>query len=140
MPTDISRPLKFGVITHLAGNPAVTAVVPVERIFALQAPATPQWPFIRYGSPITSGYEATCWDGAANRVTLHAFAQTQSGISGEDQALDIAALIVEAMKTFAPDDLAIIENEWLQTNVLRDGDEADRWHSIVEFDITAIPA
>lgn len=139
MATDITRALKFGTIIHLAGNAPLTAVVPAQRIRGLQVPAQITWPYIRYGMPITTGFYATCWSGSANRITLHAFAETTPAGAGEDVALDICALIVEAMKTFAPADLGIIENEWLSTDIVRDGDEADRWHAFSQFSITAIP-
>jgi hypothetical protein len=140
MPTDITGPLKIAVISHLEGDADLTAIVPVARMYGLAVPANPTWPYIRYGSPIASPYEATCWDGATVRVTLHAFAETKTGVAGEDQALRIAALIVERMKTFDPSNLGIIENDWINTNIMRDEPEADRWHAVVEFNITAIPA
>ncbi|MFC6487365.1 DUF3168 domain-containing protein [Nitratireductor sp. GCM10026969] len=140
MATDITRALKYSVILHLAADGALTAVVPAERIRALQVPSQIRWPFIRYGSPITTGFEATCWSGASNRVTLHAFAETSNAGAGEDIALDICALIVDRMKIFAPADLRLIENEWLSTDIVRDGDEADRWHAFSQFTITAVPA
>lgn len=140
MPTDITGPLKIAVIGHLEGYAPLTAIVPIERMYGMQVPATPVFPYIRFGYPITGAYEATCWDGATVRVTLHAFAETKTGVSGEGQALQIAAHIVERMKTLAPATLSIVENEWIQTNVLRDEPEADRWHSFCEFNITAIPA
>ncbi|MER8827231.1 DUF3168 domain-containing protein [Mesorhizobium sp. M0938] len=140
MPTDISGPLKVAVISHLEGDAVLTAIVPVARLYGMQMPAKPRFPYIRYGSPVTTGYEATCWDGAAVRVTLHAFAETSPSGAGEDKAANIAALIVERMKTFAPAGLGIIENEWVNTNLIRDEPEADRWHAITEFSITAVRA
>lgn len=136
MPIDFSRPLKAAIVDHLASDAGVTALVLATHIYAMTPPANPAWPFIRYGSPITSAYEATCWDGSTTRVTLHAFAETTSAYAGEDRALDIAAAIVEAMKAFAPADFGIIENEYLQTNCVRDEPEADRWHAWCEFNVT----
>lgn len=111
-------------------------MVPQERVFAMSAPAKVTWPFIRYGSPVTSGFEATCWSGSTTRVTLHAFAESTSIYAGEDRALEIAAAIVEAMKTFDPADLGIVESEWLNTGCTRDSDEADQWHAFAEFNVT----
>ena len=135
---DLSRPLKAAIVDHLAADAVVTALVPATRIYAMTPPAKPKWPFIRYGSSIASPFEASCWDGSSTRVTLHAFAETTTGYAGEDRALEIAAAIVEAMKTFQPDDLGVIECEWLQTRCIRDSDEADQWHSIVEFQVTVV--
>ena len=137
MPVDLSRPLKAAIVNHLASDAGVTALVPATRIYAMTPPAKPKWPFIRYGSPISSAYEATCWDGASVRVTLHAFAETTSTYAGEDRALDIAAAIVEAMKDFQPEGLGLISNQWLGTQCIKDSDEADQWHSFCEFQISA---
>lgn len=138
MPTDLSRPLKAAIINHLAATAGVTALVPATRIYAMTPPAKPVWPFIRYGSPITSGFEASCWDGSSTRVTIHAFAETKTGSAGEDAALDIAAAIVKAMDSFDPTDLGVVECEWVQTNCIKDSDEADQWHAFAEFNVTVI--
>lgn len=135
MATDLSRPLKAAIIDHLAASTAVTALVPEDRIYAMVPPAKTAWPFIRYGSPIASAWEATCWSGSSIRVTLHAFAETTSIYAGEDRALDIAAAIVEAMKTFSPAGMGVVDCEWVVTQCVRDSNEADQWHSWCEFRI-----
>lgn len=140
MATDLSRPLKAAIVDHLAASPLVTALVPADRIYAMTPPAKVKWPFVRYGSPITSAYDASCWDGSSTRVTLHAFAETTRSYAGEDRALEIAAAIVEAMKTFGPDEMGIIECEWVTTNCIRDSAEADQWHAIIEFTVTVVEA
>ena len=136
MATDLSRPLKAAIVDHLAADAGVTALVPAARVYAMTPPATPQWPFIRYGSPISTAWEATCWSGSSTRVTLHAFAETTSTYAGEDRALDIAAAIVEAMATFQPASMGIVECEWIGTQCVRDSDEAAQWHAFAEFLIT----
>lgn len=140
MPIDLSRPLKAAIIDHLAASAGVTALVPASRIYAMTPPAKPIWPFIRYGSPITSAYEASCWDGSTTRVTLHAFAETTQAYAGEDRALDIAAAVVSAMEEFGPEGMGLIECEWIGTQCVRDDGEADRWHSWCEFTVTAVEA
>lgn len=135
---DFSQPLKAAIVDHLASSAVVLALVPAAQNFAMTPPAKPKWPFTRYGSPITSPFEASCWDGSSTRVSLHAFAETTATYAGEDMALHIAAAMVEAMKTFQPDGLGVIECEWLQTLCVRDSDEADKWHSIAEFQVTVV--
>lgn len=139
MAIDINKALKIAVVSHLEQFAPLVALVPIFRMYGMQPPANPVYPFIRYGSPIISGFEATCWDGSNTRVTLHAFAETTSSGAGEDKVSDIAALIVQAMGDFNPDTINVIDCEFLQTRILRDGDEADRFHAIVEFSITAQP-
>lgn len=140
MAVDLSRPLKAAIVDHLASSANVTAFVPADRVYAMTPPAKPKWPFIRYGSPISEGWDASCWEGSNTRVTIHAFAETTATYAGEDRALDIAAAIVDAMRDFDPADLGIIENEWIQTNCFKDSPEADQWHTVIEFNITVVKA
>lgn len=138
MAIDLTRPLKASIVEHLANSPGVLSLVPAERIYAMAPPANPLWPFIRYGVPISSGYSATCWEGSDVRVTIHAFAETDQVTAGEDAALNIAAAITSAMHAFDPEELGVIDFEWVQTNCLMEDLEADRWHAICEFNITVV--
>lgn len=139
MAVDISKALQIAVVSRLEAFAPLTDIVPVERLYGMQPPANPVFPYVRYGFPITGGFEATCWDGSTVRVTLHAFAETTSAGAGEVIVSDIAALIVQARADFNPDTINVIDCEFLQTRILQDGDEADRFHAIVEFSITAQP-
>lgn len=138
MPTDLTRPLKAAIIDHLSEASEVLALVPSDRIYAMTPAAKPAMPFIRYGVPISNPFEATCWSGSETRVTIHAFAETTQTGAGEDIALDISAAIVEAMKTFSPPNLGVVECEWLQTNCRLEDLDADRWHAFCEFSLTVV--
>lgn len=135
---DLGGLLKFAIIQHLCADTALTELVPESRIFGLSVPANVQWPFIRYGIPNTTGYEASCWSGSTTQVTIHAFAESNETGAGEDKVLEIAASITRTMMTLAPKNLAIIELDWTNTVLLKDDPEADRWHSVVTFNITAV--
>ena len=138
MPTDLTLPLKRMIIDHLASDPDVVALVPVEQIYAMQPVQQPVWPFIRFGSPISSPFEASCWDGSSTRVTLHAFAETTETYSGEDRAFEIVSAIVESMKKLDPTGYGLVQCEWLQTNCVRDEPEADKWHAWCEHEIILV--
>lgn len=139
MAIDIGKALQIAVISQLEVFAPLTAIVPISRIYGMQAPANPVYPFIRYGFPITGGFEATCWDGSTTRVTIHAFAETTASGAGEFIVSDIASLIVDAMGNFNPSTINVIDCEFLQTRIMQDGDEADRFHAITEFSITVQP-
>ncbi|MBV2144243.1 DUF3168 domain-containing protein [Falsochrobactrum sp. TDYN1] len=139
MAIDIGKALQIAVVSHLETFAELTAFVPVSRMYGMQPPANPTYPFIRYGFPIVGGFEATCWEGSTTRITLHAFAETTSTGSGEFIVSDIASLIVKAMGEFNPSTINVIDCEFLQTRIMQDGDEADRFHAVVEFSITAQP-
>lgn len=138
MNVDLTLPLKAAVIEHLAGDPLVTAEVPAARIYGINTPAKPIWPFIRYGVPTSVGFEATCWDGSETDVTIHVFAETTNAAAGEDKALEIAGKVAQSMGAFQSAELGVIENRWEQTNLVKDELEADRWHAIVAFSMIVI--
>lgn len=136
---DIGNALKIAVVSHLESFAPLTAIVPVEQMYGIQPPANPKFPCIRYGSPITGGFSAVCWEGSEVRVTLHAFAESGRNGAAEDVVQDIASLIVEAMGSFDPTNLNLIDCEFEQSRIMPDGNEADRFHAVVEFRIIAQP-
>lgn len=132
---DLSLPLKIAVVEHIRGDAGVLELVPEESIFGMTVPSSPSWPFIRLGVLMAVPYEATCWPGTEARITWHAFAETTSEYAGEDQAMRIAAAISNAMGTFKPAGLGIVSRRHVQTYTIRDEPEADRWHSIMDYQL-----
>lgn len=124
------------VISTMQGFVPLTTLVPIPSIYGMSSRAKPNWPFIRYGTPIIRPYESSCWIGSDNVISLHAFAE------GDDAwpVSLIAAQIVEAMKTLNdPDEIiSFIGNEWTSTTIIPDNDEGSNWHAIVNFDIRAV--
>lgn len=120
----------------MQGFAPLTALVPIPSIYGMSSGSKPDWPFIRYGTPIIRPYESSCWIGSDNVISLHAFA------SGDDAwpVSLIAAQIVEAMKGLVdPDEvISFIGNEWTSTTIIPDNDEGSNWHAIVNFDIRAV--
>lgn len=133
---DLSLPLKIAVVEHISQDEGVTSLVPTERIYGMSVPAKTAWPFIRLGVITALPFEATCWQGIDARVTWHAFAETTAEYAGEDQAMRIASAISSALQNFKPDGLGIVSRRLLQTYTIRDEPEADRWHSIVDYQLT----
>ena len=137
MPADLSALVKKEIIMHLEADPGISALCD-DRIYGMSVPAKTELPFIRYGVPISGGYEASCWDGSVVQATLHVFAETTESAAGEDTAIDIASMMVKRMESFAPSSVALVDNIWVNSQVMRDGDEADQYHAIVQFTITAV--
>lgn len=134
MATDNSLAVESAIITHLASFAPLTALVPAASIYGVRPPAQPGWPFIRYGMPIVRPYDSSCWSGADNVISIHAFAE------GPDRwpVGEIVKQIVEAMKTLSDPVLSFIGNEWTSTTTIPDNEEGSNWHAIVNFELTAI--
>lgn len=135
MGLDNSAAVQTAIITHLASFAPLTALVPPERIYGVRpAGSNPQFPFVRYGAPLVRPYEATCYTGAENIISIHAFAE------GEDSypVSEIAAQIVAAMDTLEDAILMFLDNRWTTTQIIPDNDESTNWHAIINFEVTAV--
>ena len=133
MPRDYSLELRQRTVATLKAYAPLTALVSAGSIYGEQPPAAPAWPFIRYGLAIAGAWEATGQlDGSTHRVTLHAFSHGPY----TDAVQRIAAEVVAAMDTLTMADESVIDLQWVGTQVLRDTDEADAYHAVIEFDVT----
>lgn len=131
MPTDYSLEVRKQVVAHLKGYAPLTDLVSAGRIYGEQPPADPDWPFIRYGLGIAGPYEATGpLEGSTHRVTLHAFSHGPY----TDAIHAIARQVVAAMYTFQPVQ-SLLDMQWAGTQILRDTDEANAYHAVIEFDL-----
>jgi hypothetical protein len=134
MPTDLSLDIRKAVVAHMRADAALISLVPSNRIYGEQpTAAVPDWPFIRYGYPIAVPWEATCYDGSQNRATIHVFADGP----GTDSVARIAKAVVASMANFQPALFEDVGSGWLGTNILPDGEEPDKLHAVVEFEIIA---
>lgn len=133
-PIDHALLVRQGVVAHLKAYAPLTGLVSAARICGEEPPAKIDWPFIRYGFPITTPYVATRMQGSAHRVTLHAFAHGPF----TDSVLKIAAAIVKGMQSLTLETLDLVDLQWVGTNVIRDTDEANGYHAVCDFDLVAV--
>lgn len=130
--TDYSLEVRKQIVAHLKGFGPLTALVSASSIDGEQPAAKAPWPRVQYGLVITGPYEATGpLSGSTHRVTLHAFAH---GPYTTD-ILRIAKQVVAGMKALTLFE-SLIDNQWVGTQILRDTDEADAYHAVIEFDLT----
>lgn len=115
------------------------------RIYPPQRPSNPQWPFVAWGVPIASPFEASGMNGAEVGFAVHSYAATTgeggATVAGEELAHLIAARVEIVLASAAPVDLAphgclfpaTAHFTWEQTQVIQDGAEADAFHAITTF-------
>lgn len=133
---DISASVKAGMLAALDASAAVTALVPVSRIYPGQVQSEPVYPFIRYGQPVITPYEDNCGYGTAVSVPIHVFAATRatpSPVNGESLCATICAAVVNALSSAQ----AFYAIDWTDTQIIPDASEADVWHGIVSFSVIA---
>lgn len=145
MAKDSGLYVKRATIAALTGADAITDLV-AERVYPLQRPANPVWPFIAYGAPIQAPFGATCLDGGETTVAIHNYAQTTGAgaetKSGEDTALQTNAAIAGLLDGATLDltehgcpYAATAHFTCTGSQVIQDG-EADKFHGFVNFRIT----
>ena len=135
MATDLSLDVRRAIISHLRGYAPLVALVSAQRIYGEQPPADPDWPFIRYGYALIEPYDAQGYEGSAQAITIHAFANGPY----TDAVQRIAAQVVEAMKSWEPPTgTGIVACEWTGTNVLIDDPSASasKYHAAINFSVT----
>ena len=75
---------------------------------------------------VARAYELTCGEGVDVDLRIHAFAV------GESNAHSLASAVVASL-----DNLSLFQScDWLTTQIIPDGTEADVWHAIVDFNVT----
>ncbi len=135
MARDSRIPVRKAIIKALKASPAVTALVPSTRIYPAETPATLTWPFIRYGTPSVLPLRASCLDGNRLIVAVHGFSKL-----GEEAADNVAAAMARALDGAVLDLSASYPAKghvtWVGGQTLRDTDEADAWHAVVNLEIT----
>lgn len=128
---DHSLPLQDAIIAHLKADAGLAAIVGA-RVYGPDPVPDAEWPFIRYGLPITGPWEATGhWRGMEGEVTIHGYAKG----ADDAPALTLAAGIVLAMESFRMDGkISCINMEWTRSQLIRDTSEAGAYHTVVQFD------
>ena len=131
MPTDRSLDVRRAVVAHLRGYAPLVALVSAGRIYGEQPPADPDWPFIRYGYAIVEPYDAQGYDGSAQAITIHVFANGPY----TDNIHRIAGQVTEAMKSWEPPaDTGTVACEWTGTNILTE--DPGKFHAVINFNVT----
>lgn len=146
MANDATLPLRRAMLTALKGNDALTTLVPAEEIHPQSPAKPPSWPFVKLGSPSAVPIRAACVDGAEFIVAVHAFAKPRYNGGGgmletaEDHCARIGAFVASALDR---SNLSLgvsgkARVRWTGSQLLQDLEEADAFHSVVNFRVRVI--
>lgn len=131
MARDLSLALRKAIVVALEDAPAVTALVPPERLYAVEPPAAPHWPFVRTGFAAPVPFRASGLDGSRVALSLHGFAKGPQ----EDAVADLGAAIAAALdgRVLALEGAseAVAHLAWTGSRIRRDGDEAGAYQIVV---------
>lgn len=139
MATDYTVQLRRAILPLLKANTVIASACG-GRVYSESPPALPAWPFIRYGATISTPVEWSCADGSDMSVTIHVFDKTP----GTDQCGRIVRAVVRALdertiQLEADADTGLSATAVgcfvTQTQIIRDGDEADAHHGIVSLNV-----
>jgi hypothetical protein len=143
MTRDFLLPVRQAILTALKGNDTLTALVPAERIYPPKTPSDPTWPFIRYGAADGLPWKSSGEDGVKVVTAVHCFARaTDEAPDGEAAAGAIKAVLAEYLDgpggngfNLAVAGAATAVVQVGRHRVIRDRDEPDGWHGIVDIEV-----
>ena len=148
MAKDYTLQIRRAVLKQMKAAADITALVPVAQIHSGTVPANPTWPIIRWGVPIVISQRASCVDGSQVDITVHGHSKPLYNGTGamietaEDRAAKIGAAIAAALDrkklSIEGDAEAYAAVRWQGSQVQRDGDENDAWHSVQNFRVRVI--
>lgn len=136
MARDLSLAVRQAIVAALEDSPAVAAIVPAERIYAVEVPAEPVWPFIRYGLATALPFRASGMDGCRLAVTLYGFAHGPQEDAVATLGGAIAATLDGRVMPIDVEPPATAHVGWTSSRTLRDSDEAGAYHVILSLDVT----
>lgn len=117
------------IVNALKADSEVTGIVG-QRIYNVEAPATPTWPFVLIGSPIETPDLYSCWEGSQQSIVIHAFARGP----GELAVSNLAYTVRRALSNRRIERGQVEVNlSHEQTQVIRDSAEASSYHAIVRM-------
>lgn len=139
MARDSLLPVRRAMLTVMKADAGLIALVPAARIYPQSPPASPEWPFVKTGSPSGVPLRASCIDGMEVICAVHAFSKgRRTGKrlieTAEDHAARIGAAIAAALdgqKIEIAAGAATIK--WTGSQLLQDRDEAGAFHTIQNF-------
>jgi hypothetical protein len=134
MARDSLLPVRRAALTLLKSDVDLVALVPAAQIYPQSPPASPTWPFIRYGVPNALPIRGSCLDGAEIEFALHGFTKGTDDASAEDRGALIGAAIAAALDgRSVPLAVGRVALRWTGTQLLQDRDEAGAYHAVVNI-------
>jgi hypothetical protein len=137
MARDLSLALRKAILAALEDAPAVTAIVPPERLHGVEPPATPAWPYVRYGFAAPAPLRASGSDGVRIVGALEAYARGP----GEDAAAALGAAIAAVLdgddgrgRLLRLDGGEAAHLAWTGSRLRRDGLEGGAYRLTIGFE------
>jgi hypothetical protein len=140
-------PARAAILSALKADQTLTALVPAARIYPARPPASPGWPFIRYGIASDLPWKSSGEDGQVISTAVHCFARaTDADPDGERACDEIKGAIAAILDGPQGKGLALNLGEGITASVIVEGgriladEEADDWHGIVNIEVTVSAA
>lgn len=137
MAKDAALYVRRAVVSTLKAEAAVADIV-ASRVYGLNPPATPTWPFVKMQPPTSTPIRATGLDGSRIAFRVSGFAK------GPDESE--AAILADAIAGCldgqslplpdAPWPARLTDIRWTGTQIIPDAEEASAWHAFLNFEAT----
>ena len=132
MANDLTVPVRRAVVDAL-GEIADVASAVGTRIYGPAVVAEPTWPFLRVEvSSIPK--RASGLDGSTCDITVHTFAKgDDEAACGAIASAAVSGLERRTLPLTADTAARVYSIQWISTQIIPDGDEADAWHEITRL-------
>ena len=132
---DQSNATRLAILARLKADSGIAALVPAARIYPSRTPATLTWPFIKLGVINDTPYRPSGAIGSQNLIgTVHIFTKaSSSNLDAEYQCHLIRREVIRAIDAMG----AISNGLYIRYDggtVLQDGDDADAYHGVVNWE------
>jgi len=143
MARDASKYVRQAILAYLKTKPSVTALIPADRLYPGQLPASPVWPYGYTGVPVSTPNRASCMDGSIISMVFHSWARTTTADgAGENKANDIGDVIattLDGVELDLPSPYpAKAYINWVSNQTIRDADESSAFHNLCALEITIV--
>lgn len=139
---DQTNATRLAILARLKADSALTALVPAARIYPSRTPASLTWPFIKLGVINDTPYRPSGAIGSQNLIgAIHIFTKASAtSLDAEYQCHQIRREVVRAIDAMGG---IVISGGTLHLRydggtVLQDGEEADAYHGIVNWEAVAV--
>lgn len=135
---DQTNATRLVILARLKADSGITALVPSARIYPSRTPAALTWPFIKLGVINDTPYRPSGAIGSQNLIgTVHIFTKTSASVlDAEYQCHLIRREVIRAV-----DAMGGIGDLYIRYDggtVMQDGDDADAYHGVVNWEAVYI--
>lgn len=122
--TDNTQRVKARVLAILETDAGILSLVPASRVYPMETPPKPVYPFMRFDRPESTPYEDNCGAGSSVLFRIRVFGSEYH-----------CGLIAPMVSSLLHDTSVFYSCKWIRTQYMPDASEIDVWTAMVDFEV-----